>query len=206
MTIAIVLTFFALVIAALIGIVRVLLHMRRTHAVLTLGLLIATPLVACKGYERSFMLSFVPDALDVHSITYTKEESWGFGPGGNEAGARVYPLGDDVAETIKAGGLDFFASLPPNEDQASRDWRGRYEDWKETPIRDDAHWKPNPKTGRMAMYDYVCAYGFCIDVDPAVVREVEQVINQPGSYYAYGRIGVIVVSPQARKVFYLYNG
>ena len=206
MAIALVLILLGLLVAAFVCFVRALLRLRRTHATLILGLLIAIPLVACKGYERSVMLSFVPDALDVHSIAYTKEESWGFGPGGNEAGVRVYPLGDEVARKIEAGGLKFFATMPSNEDQASHDWRGRYEDWHETPIRADVHWQPNPKTGRMAMYDYVCAYGFCIDVDPDVVREVEQVVNEPGNYYAYGRIGVIVVSPKSRKVFYLYNG
>ena len=48
--------------------------------------LITSLIVALKIYERNFKLSVVPDALQVGSIAYSKEESWGFGPGGNEAG------------------------------------------------------------------------------------------------------------------------
>ncbi|WP_153811679.1 hypothetical protein [Pseudomonas ovata] len=46
----------------------------------------------------------------------------------------------------------------------------------------------------------------CTDVDPSVISEVDAIINAPGSYYAFGRIGVIIVSPSKRLVVYLFNG
>jgi hypothetical protein len=40
---------------------------------LVIALVIGTPLIAFKIYERNFMLSVVPDALNVTSISYSEE-------------------------------------------------------------------------------------------------------------------------------------
>lgn len=99
-------------------------------------LAMAMPIAVFTNYERRFMLSFAPDALEVHSIGYREEESWGrFGPGGNEAGIRVYPLPDKIARQVSEQGLEFLDNLPPNQDQGSRRWRGYYGEWSETPIK-----------------------------------------------------------------------
>lgn len=60
--------------------------------------------------------------------------------------------------------------------------------------------------GRLAGMDYICAYGFCIDVAPEVVNEANEIVNSAGSYYAQGRIGIIVASPKKKKVLYFHNG
>lgn len=162
--------------------------------------------LAYRHYERQFMLEFVPDALGVHSISYRLEESWGFGPGGNEAGIRIYPLPLHIAKDIEQRGLDFFRTLPPNARQAQRSWRGDYGEWKPTPITASSHWPAPTTPGPLKVYDYVCKYGFCIDIAPDVLEDAQAIINSPGSYYAYGRIGVMVVSPARQQVLYLYNG
>jgi hypothetical protein len=166
---------------------------------------IATPFAVFKIYERNFKLSVVPDALKVNSISYNKEESWGFGPGGNEAGIRVYPLAQKVADEISQRGIEFFDNLPPNKNQASRNWRGRYGKWFQTPIN-SGYWKPDETTGKPNIYNYICAYGFCIDIDDKIVDLATEIISSEGSYYAYGRIGIIVVSPDKKLVLYMYNG
>ncbi len=166
--------------------------------------LIAVPVARFKIYERRFMLSVVPDALAVGSIAYSKEESWGFGPGGNEAGIRVYPLPEHVSKEIEARGIDFFNTMPPNADQNEREWRGSYSNWEETPITTEGYWDSGKK--RLDIYDYICAYGFCIDIAPEIVSQANGILNAPGSYYAYGRIGVIVVSPGHNLVLYFFNG
>lgn len=178
---------------------------------LLIFLLISLPYAAFKLWERNFMLSVIPDALQVHSISYRKEESWGFGPGGNEAGIRIYPLSDELSKEIESRGIEFFKAMPPNINQQSRDWRGRYEDWEATPIQIGSHWKPNtenPKkdSKRLDIYDYICAYGFCIDIDPVIVEKANSIVNSDGSYYAYGRIGLLIVSPKNKIILYLYNG
>jgi hypothetical protein len=38
------------------------------------------------------------------------------------------------------------------------------------------------------------------------VDEANELVNAPGSYYAYGRIGMILVAPARKRVYYLYNG
>ena len=147
----------------------------------------------------------VPQALGVRTVSYQLEESWGFGPGGNEAGIRFYPLSEDIATAIGKGGVKYLDQLPPNADQERRRWRGHYEQWSETPIRGE-HWQINAATGLLNVTDYICAYGFCIDIPPERLKQANDIVSKPGSYYAHGRIGIIVVSPEQRLVLYFYNG
>jgi hypothetical protein len=194
-------------IAALGGLFYAFKKLPRLYSLLLLVALIVGPFMAFKSYERSFMLSVVPDALHVTSISYSKEESWGFGPGGNEAGIRIYPLSNQVADEISQKGIEFFNNLPPNKDQDSRRWRGNYSEWSQTPISADGkRWKSKKETGSLNIYDYICAYGFCIEIDDAMLKQATEIINSKGSYYAYGRIGLIVVSPSKKLVLYMYNG
>ncbi|MDR0665262.1 MAG: hypothetical protein LBF86_07065 [Helicobacteraceae bacterium] len=157
--------------------------------------------------DAAFKLSVVPDALHVTDISYSKEESWGFGPGGNETGVRAFPLPKQVADEIERRGIEFFNNMPPNKNQRDRDWRGKYEIWRQTPISptSDFSWKVNEE-GRLDIDDYLGVYGFRIYIDPAIVKEANEIINSEGSYYAYGRIGLIIVCPAKRLVLYLYNG
>ena len=167
--------------------------------------LITSLIVALKIYERNFKLSVVPDALQVNSIAYSKEKSWGFGPGGNEAGIRVYPLSEKISNQIKKLGIEYFETLPANENQKNRRWRGIYDSWSETPVKEEQYWKYD-EGGRLDVYDYICRYGFCINIDEDVLRQATDIINSEGSYYAYGRIGLIVISPRENIVLYVYNG
>ena len=175
-------------------------RLSRLYFALLLFPLIAIPYAAFKHWESNFKLSFVPDALNVTSISYTKEESWGFGPGGNEAGIRVYPLPEHVSNKISQHGIEFFNKLPENHNQKNREWRGFYRNWKDDP------WELNEKTNKLDIYSYICTYGFGIVIDKEVAKVATEIINNPGSYYAYGRRGLIVVSPNKKLVLYMYNG
>jgi len=161
---------------------------------------------AFKSYERAFQLSVVPDALAVTTVEYSEEEAWGFGPGGNEAGIRVYSLPEAVAKAISSQGLGFLNTMPANANQRERRWRGYYTDWKETPVSPQRIWEPQEAKGTLDVMDYICAYGFCIDVAQEYVDEANELVNAPGSYYAFGRIGMILVAPARKRVYYLYNG
>lgn len=194
------------IVAALIYAYKKLSRSNFLLLLLVMLLLVAAPFAAFKIYERNFLLSFIPDALGVHSISYREEESWGFGPGGNEAGIRVYPLSKEIASQITDHGIAFLHNMPPNQHQRNRRWQGDFSNWSETPIKPGHHWMPNEKTKTFNIYDYICAYGFCIDIKPEIVEEANWIINSPGSYYAYGRIGVIIVSSERKMILYLYNG
>lgn len=193
----------------LLAIVGVLIYAYKKLRVKRFLALVAALLLAPVGmwklYERKFILEAVPQALGVKTVSYRLEESWGFGPGGNEAGIRFYPLPEDIARTVGKEGVRFLDQLPPNTDQDSRDWRGRYEQWSETPIQGD-HWQINSATGLLNVTDYICVYGFCIDIPPERLKQVNEIVSKPGSFYARGRIGMIVVCPEQRLVLYFYNG
>lgn len=197
--------FLLILLAIIAGIVFAYKKLPHTYFFLTLSVLIVSPIVAFNIYERNLKLSVVPDALNVSVITYSEEESWGFGPGGNEAGIRTYPLPEEIANQITKRGIDFFNNLPANKDQKNRSWRGRYLSWTETPIKESDYWKRNGEVG-LDIYDYICRYGFCIEINDEVVGLADDIINSEGSYYAYGRIGLIVVSPSKSVVLYMYNG
>lgn len=172
-----------------------------------LALSVALVLAAVSGSRlmlRAHHLGHVPGALEVSRLLYVSEESWGFGPGGNEAGFLAYALPARTAAQIGDEGLAWFERL--QDGRRGEGWRGRFGDWHRTPVEADRRWQPDPATGRLEVLRYVCAYGFCIDIDPKQLRAAEDAVNSPGSYYAHGRIGLIVVVPHKRRVYFLYNG
>jgi hypothetical protein len=193
-------------IATIIGLIYAYKKLSRLKFLCLIAVLIAVPFIGFKIYERNFVLSVVPDALGVNSISYEKEELWGFGPGGNEAGIRVYPLPEQISKEIKGRGIEFFNSMPPNQDQSHRDLRGIYDNWAETPIQSFDRRKPNKENKSLNLYDYICVYDFCRDINSEVVAQINSIANSEGSYYAYGRTGLIIVSPSKKIVVYIYKG
>jgi len=181
-------------------------HLPRWGFAVLMLLLLGGPAAWYRHAEQAWALQVVPAALQVDRIAYRLEESWGFGPGGNEAGIRVYPLPAAVAADIVRRGQAFFDTMLPNPDQAARDWRGDYDQWQATPVALDARWGAPPGQRQRVLTDYICRYGFCIDIDPAVAQQATAALREPGSYYAYGRIGLLLVSPRQQKVYYLING
>jgi hypothetical protein len=176
-----------------------------------LSVYIAT-FVSFKLYERDFRLSLVPDGLHVSSVIYAKEESWGLPlfplPGDNETGLIVYELPLSTAQVLEKRGIEYLRTLPPNAGD-DRDWRGRYEEWRPTPLS-DPHWLKDPisdaafSTAHVRSYLY--KYGFGIDVDSDIEALIDEAIAKPGSYYAYGRLGVLIVIPSKLRVVYAYAG
>lgn len=108
-------------IAVVVGLFYTYRKLPHSYFLLLLFAFIAGPFAVFKIYENGFMLSVVPDALQVNSISYSEEESWGFGPGGNEAGIRIYPLSKQIADEISQRGIEFFNNMPPNQNQQSRE-------------------------------------------------------------------------------------
>lgn len=188
-------------------------HGRRSLILAAIAaVVIALPIVLWKSFERQTRLSYIPESLGVTRILYAQEESWGFGPGGNETGVIAYELPAGVSERLSREGKTFLESLPVAPDTG--DWRGRYERWQQTPIEGDKDWLE----GDMVRYgppgtvigprleNYLDKYGFGIEVDPAILKQINDAISHSGSLFAYGRIGVIILVPHEGKVFYVYNG
>jgi hypothetical protein len=184
---------------------------RRLQWLVAIAVLIG---VAWGGYQflvRNHRLSFVPEAMDVSHILHASEESWGFGPGGNETGITVYEMPKAVAAQLETAGLKYLENLPQ---QSHGHWRGRYEKWLPTPLVYDDRW-PGDQVARNqidgdwtspGIGDYMFRYGFVIPLDRDVERMVNDAIFRPGSYYAHGRIGMIILIPAARRIVYAYRG
>jgi len=153
-----------------------------------------------KKYERESILQFVPDALQVQTISYQKEKSWGIGAGGRSAGICFYPLSADVASNVQLKGIRYLNEISSNNAQLSQGDRGLYNEWKETPIeRED--WKVTPKTGLLDVSEYICLS----DIAPDRLTQANVIVSKPGSFYAHGRSGIVVVNPLQKVVLYFYN-
>ncbi|MDB5588576.1 MAG: hypothetical protein JWP26_3546 [Devosia sp.] len=52
--------------------------------------------------------------MNVSNVVYVSEQSWGFGPGGNETGILVFEMPASVAAELKDRGIDYLEELPKN--------------------------------------------------------------------------------------------
>jgi hypothetical protein len=137
----------------------------------------------------------MPADLEVTGILSSNEENWGSAllplPGDNETGIFLYGLSDTIANRITAEGLDFF-HRPENIERRVGKQR-THSEWHETPMG-------------VKLSDYLNKYGFGIRVDPFVEALVDDAISKPGSFYSYGRTGLVVVIPKAKRAIFAYAG
>lgn len=164
-------------------------------------------------HKYSNEMARFPDRISIDGTVFQEEQSWGFGPGGNETGLAVYRLDDEVAERLieAAPVLTDHEAIEAAMGRRDNHRNGQYYDWQRTPL------KPASFGGMWGDYDSVTEEfelaqslgknGFAIDVDEEIAREVDEVLNSEGSYYAQARGGVIfVVAPEKRWVIFMYRG
>lgn len=166
-----------------------------------------------KIYEHNFQLTHIPYGIPVDKISYVREESWGFGPGGNETGLIEYELPEYTTQEIVKNGLYYFTSLPQIARNAGDSSNGYYEHWQETPMPITDAWQgasmdgePLNKTTIPSIESFLDRYGFSIPLDAKVVARIDNAISTPGSYFAYGRTGILIVMPKYRKAVFAYAG
>lgn len=155
--------------------------------------------------DKNWHLSFVPVGLGITEILYVKEESWGFGPGGNETGVIIYALPESIALKIQNQGARYLEGTSAKTD-VNGDLRGIYDNWRPTPMKLEGSDADANAVMSYDVADYLNRYGFGIEIDPSVKQQINQALSTPGSFAAYGRIGVFIVSPRIRRAFYIYNG
>ena len=183
-----------------------------------LGLLIGCTALWETALKRHH-LSFIPPSMPVESILYVAEEAWGFGPGGNETGIIVYAMPPSVRLSLEQSGTTWLQALPPPAN--SYEWHGRYENWYTTPTPmarfhwvDRATCPPDSEDRYRTLYPAGCPsvagymdnYGFGIPFDPEVEKIVNAALREPGSFYAFGRIGMLILIPARDLIVYVYNG
>jgi hypothetical protein len=189
---------------------------RRKWLFFAIGLF-AAAFLAWNVFVYRHHLRFVPEAMNVWWVRYVSEESWGFGPGGNETGIIVYDMPDEVRDALHEKGTAWLGALPPNSWQG---WQGRYSDWHTTPVPPTQFWADPaacpPKTsdrylfiypnGCPSIAGYMGEYGFPILFDRDVETMVNEALFSPGAYYAFGRIGMLILIPARERIVYVYNG
>jgi hypothetical protein len=157
--------------------------------------------------ERSRQLRLVPAGLGVSQVLYAREESWGFGPGGNETGLIIFELPADVARNIQQQGI---AYLNRNVSAQVADGRGassRFSGkWTTTPARvegsdDDTNFTPTYDIGK-----YLNRYGFGIPIDKKVGRYIDDALSGHGNFVDDDGRRLIIVMPEAGKLVYAYRG
>jgi hypothetical protein len=106
--------------------------MRKHGCIIAFALVVLLPVATYKFAEWRFEMSRIPDGLSIHGAQYQSEESWGFGPGGNETGFVIYRLDEDQAEALiaKTAALANTASI----EAATGKSEAVYGEWRQTPI------------------------------------------------------------------------
>lgn len=172
-------------------------------------LLLAIPWSACHYSERSRQLRYLPAAMGVSRVLYAQEDDFGSVglPGDNETGIILYEMPEAVVRELSSNAPAYLdtISLPIG------DRRGGFENWHRTPVTVDERWPRGSYEGRWkwvspGIGDYMGRYGFAIPFDADVERLVNDAIFKPGSYYAYGRIGLIILIPAVQRVVFVYSG
>jgi hypothetical protein len=164
-------------------------------------------------YLHQHRIGLVPADLNVSTIVYANEENWGFGPGGNETGLMVYELPVATAQAISARGLAYFTQADNTSSLRL------FSPWRATPIAFDRHWRNYmaAESSRLTeseraaanvpgIANYLNRYGFGIPLDPAIERLVNEIVSSPGSFYGYGRTGIVIVAPLRKRVVFAYAG
>jgi hypothetical protein len=183
---------------------------RRSAAVaVCLGVLF-TPLLIFKAWELQATLRLMsqrmPAPLDASGIEYRQERLSGIGPGAAETGFIVYRLTEESAEWGRNNGAALGEHLS-----------GGSSVWRPTPvgqIGDGDRWHPYDDEGmgydrphESTVDEFLGRYGFFISIEDGAEADADRAIQNPGSFYSYGRGGsVTVIDPQRGKVYFAYAG
>ena len=166
-------------------------------------LLAVTLLVGCRFDDRQIAMEALPSSLDPESVEYARNEAWGFGPGGNETGFNVVILSEEGVQRVSQGGIKWLNAQPGG--------RVRPE-WAETPVPRDDLWLGIENSGsgvsdNPTVVAILYRYGFGFDPPQDHREAIDTALNTPGSYYAYGGGGlVVVVVPQTHRAYVFYAG
>lgn len=186
--------------------------MARLFSVTTLLVAITTAILFTKQNSlTAHHLSFIPPAMEVSDVLYVAEEAWGLGPGGNETGIIVYEMPQSTREKIEQAGVSWLDGLSGS----GTDWHGRYATWHMTPFDPtvqgafdiwamDSSLESCGHGGGIASYMF--RYGFCIPFDPEIENIANEALSSPSNFYAFGRIGMLLLIPDKNRIIYAYNG
>ena len=153
-------------------------------------------------FEKQRRLRLVPKELQISTIIFANEESWGFGPGAAETGLIVYELPDNIATAIQKKGMSYFTKIEQqaNNGYGECSWCGIYEPWSQTPIKERDTLQPKKIT------DFLNNFDGSFSTDSEIDAELNDAISKSGSYFAHGRSSTLIIMPNIKKVAFVYAG
>lgn len=165
-----------------------------------------------KSFEEQFHLNLVPDGLNVTTIIDANDQGLGLGPGDNEVGLIAYELPDNVSAEIKKIGISYLTNMPPNKGEG-RKWHGEYSGWVQTPLlstpnlENKAQEKEIISTiSTLKISNYLAELSLVdIKIDPLIENQIDNSLSKPGSYAGFGRMGMIIIAQDIKRVFYAYG-
>ena len=167
------------------------------------ALLAALVLPGCTEPDGIYALAALPPAIEAEAVEFARNETWGFGPSGNETGFNVIRLADAGAELVAKGGIAWVDAQP-----GGRIWP----DWSETPVPRDGFWMGRPDSAAGSYADPTVnavpdRYGFGVDVPEDHSLALDTALNSPGSFYAFGPGGLVaVIVPATRRAYVFHAG
>jgi hypothetical protein len=153
--------------------------------------------------ERIHAVRALPDGTGGWFVSFAENKTFGFGPGGNETGLNVVLLTAAGAARVKEGGVAWL-----QQQQGGR----VAGPWSETPVPDTDTWRlrEDHAMGRLPSPSILALfyrYGFAIDVPDQHLTDIDHALNQPGSFYAFGPGGLLVlIVPETRRAYVAYAG
>jgi hypothetical protein len=174
---------------------------RRT--LLALACLVILAPLGCPGANRLRVLHRFPDGIGAFWVSYADNQTYGFGPGGNETGFNVVLLTKAGAARVAEGGVSWLDAQPGGRVTTA---------WLETPVPGDELWqgREDSALGRFpapSVDAILWRYGFGIDLPPGHKAAVDAALNRPGSFYSFGRSGVVlIIVPATARAYVLYAG
>ena len=158
------------------------------YSTVLLIIIIAGIMIMCDYLIKKFhYLRMLPAGLVVSELVYAREESWGFGPGGNETGMIVFELPPDVVS-------GFQQHAKNNSIQ-----------WKATPVAVEGSDGDNA-TFSYDIGQYLNRYGFGLSINNELTRNINDALSSRGNFvYDNGR-RLIIIMPRVARLVIAYRG
>lgn len=160
-------------------------------------------LSGCDYAERLHALRALPPTVMAEGVDYARNETYGFGPGGNETGFNVIRLAEAGADLVASGGAEWLNAQPGGRIKGG---------WQATPVPRDDYWMGRPDSAMgawpvptvQAVLDH---NGFGFDLPADHQTALDTALNAPGSFYAFGPGGLVaVIVPKTRRAYVFYAG
>jgi hypothetical protein len=169
-----------------------------------IAVLVLCAYLAAGALQERQRLRVVPAGLGVTRVLYGKEESWGLGPGGHETGVIVYSLPDEMAAKIQTEGIRCLAELSGKSAGKPEWWQ--HGSWLATPVQlEGRDSKSDEVIKSHEIENHLYRWGFGIDIDPTVRRQINDSISKGGSFLLQTGSRTLLVAPSLQRVFYIYT-